>query len=310
MSEDFREVGKRVSNWGSWGADDTLGTLNHITDARRLAAVREVQTGAIFDLGIEVTKDGIQAGTGSRVNPSHLMSLTPLDFGHRADKMFVADDYVYMPLQSVTQWDGLGHVGYDDKLYNGFEAGTITTRNGSLTLSIHDVARKGVIGRGVLLDIARLKSVDRLPAGFAIGPDLLEAAEAAQGVRTGPGDILMVRTGWIRNWTEDRDVAGFWAGEPGLSLAAAEWLHAREIAAVAVDNWAVEVTQPDAGLAGSLPLHCVLIRDMGMTLGEIFDFEALAQACAAAGRWSCLLSAPPVKVVGGVGTPLTPIAML
>ncbi|WP_127600672.1 cyclase family protein [Nitratireductor alexandrii] len=310
MTEEFREVGKRLSNWGRWGSEDALGTLNHITDARRLAAVAEVRSGTIFDLGIEVTKDGIQAGTGSRVNPSHLMSLTPVDFAHRADRMFVADDYVYMPLQSVTQWDGLGHVGYDGLLYNGYESGTITTRNGSLALSIHEIARTGVVGRGVLLDIARLQGVDRLPAGFAIGPDLLDAAEKAQGVTAGPGDILMVRTGWIRNWTQDRDVAGFWAGEPGLSLETADWLHARDIAAVAVDNWAVEVTRPEMGLAGSLPLHCVLIRDVGMTLGEIFNFDALAEACAAEGRWSCLLSAPPVKVVGGVGTPLTPVAML
>lgn len=308
MSEDFRAVGRRLSNWGRWGKDDLVGTLNHIEPAHVAAAAKLARTGRIFDLGIEVAKDGIQTGTGSRANPTHLMSLTEVDFKHREDRMFVADDYIFMPLQSVTQWDGLGHVGYDGQLYNGHSADTVSTRSGSLALSVHQLAAKGIAGRGVLLDLARLAAVDRLEGGFFIGPEMLERAEAEQGVKVGRGDILLFRTGWLRHFTVDRDVAAFWKGEPGLNLDCAEWLHRREVAAVASDNWGIEAADPAAGF-GHLPVHCVLIRDMGMTLGEIFSLDALADDCANDGVWEFFLTAPPLKVVGGVGTPLTPLAI-
>lgn len=308
---DFREVGRRLSNWGRWGAHDRIGTLNHITPARVAAAAALVRRGAIFDLGIDIAKPGVQRAAGIRSNPVHLMNLTPLDsLDHMGGLkgVCVADDYIMMPLQSVTQWDGLGHVGYDAKLYNDINASSINTLHGSTELSIHLIARRGIAGRGVLLDITRLLDVDRLPAGAEISPDMLDEAAAKQNVRILPGDILLVRTGWIRHLLVDHQVEIYWKGEPGLTLQCAEWLHGHEIAAVASDNWGVETRNPAAG-TGGLPLHSVLIRDMGMTLGEIFNLEALAEDCQADGVWEFLLTAPPLKVVGGVGTPITPLAI-
>lgn len=304
----FREVGRKVSNWGRWGDDDRIGTLNHITPERRAAAARGVASGRLVNLGLPVAASGLQTGMAGRIDPVHLMSVTPGDLAADPNRMIAADDFIFMPLQSVTQWDGLAHVGYDGRLYNDVAAETITTGRGSTTLSIDQIAAGGVAGRGVLLDIARLRGVDRLAAGEPILPEDLEAAEKAQGVTVGAGDILLVRTGWLRCFTIDRDARRYWNGEPGLALDCAEWLHAREVAAVCSDNWGVEVAAPDLSEL-AVPLHCVAIRDMGMTLGEIFVLDELAEVCVETGRWSFLFTAPPLMVVGGVGSPITPLAM-
>jgi kynurenine formamidase len=303
--EDFRELGKRLSNWGRWGAEDERGTLNLITPDKLVAAAALVRKGAVFDLGIPFDDQGPQPG-GARINPVHLMSQTG-DTQVFPGGFRYADDYIFMPLQGASQWDALAHVYYDDQLYNGYPASDVTVV-GSFHDTIDRIA-KGVAGRGVLLDIARLRGVDWLPAGEVITPDDLEAAIAAQGgVAVGTGDILLFRTGWRRMFLEQKSAQDFMAGEPGLGQACCEWLHEREIAAVCSDNWAIEV------LPGEVPdvvlnVHMVLIRDMGMTLGEILDFEELAADCAADGVWEFFFCAPPLKVTRGVGSPINPLAM-
>ncbi len=149
--------------------------------------------------------------------------------------------------------------------------------------------------------------MERLPVETRIDPPFLNAVSSKQGVELRAGDILLVRTGWIRHISVDRDVEAYWRGEPGLALECAEWLHHRDVAAVAADNWGVEVVRPDR--VGGMPLHAVLIRDMGMTLGEIFNFEQLAEDCRKDHVWEFFFTAPPLKVVGGVGSPITPLAI-
>jgi kynurenine formamidase len=158
-----------------------------------------------------------------------------------------------------------------------------------------------------LLDIARLNGVARLAAGEAITSGMLEAAEEKQGVRVGAGDILLFRTGWLSHFTLDGDADAYWRGAPGIDLDCCRWLYDREVAAIASDNWGIESSPPDR--SGGQPVHPVLIRDMGMTLGEIFDLDALAADCASDGVWEFFLTAPPLRVVGGVGTPVTPLAI-
>lgn len=302
--EDFRELGKRLSNWGRWGNEDERGTLNLITPELLVAAAGLVRTGKVFDLGIPFDANGPQPG-GGRINPVHLMSQTG-DTQVFPGGFRYADDYIFMPLQGASQWDALAHVYYDDHLYNGFPARDVTVV-GAERCSIDRIA-KGVAGRGVLLDIARLRGVDWLEAGDVITPDDLEAAERAQGVEVGTGDILLFRTGWRRFFLESGSPDEFMAGEPGLGQDCCEWLHDREVAVVCSDNWAIEVLpgeDPDA----LLQVHMVLIRDMGMTLGEILDFEELAEDCAEDGVWEFLFCAPPLKVTNGVGSPINPLAM-
>jgi len=304
---DFRALGKKLRNWGRWGNNDRIGTLNFITPERLVAASREIRTGKLFDLGIPVNLQGIQLGV-VRTNPVHLMSITPLDLKGRDDGLFVADDYIFMPLQSVTQWDGLGHVGYDGLLYNNVPADSITTMGGSTVLSIDQIAVKGIAGRGVLLDLAMLRGVEMLGAEEVIMPGDLDAAEVRQNARVGPGDIVIIRTGWIRNFVVDHSPTAYWKGNPGLHYTCAEWLYDRQVAATASDNWMVEFAPANMEDL-TLPFHSIVIRDMGMTLGEIFDLEALAKDCAADGVWSFFFTAPPLKVTGGVGAAITPLAI-
>jgi kynurenine formamidase len=302
--DDFRTIGKQLSNWGRWGKDDERGTVNLITPERLVAAAQLVKQGKIFDLGIPMDADGPQPG-GGRINPVHLMSQTGA--GQLVPGGFqYADDYIFMPLQGSSQWDGLAHVFYDGQLYNGFPASDVTPA-GAAHNGIHHQA-KGIAGRGVLLDIAALKGVEWLEAGYAITPSDLDAAAQRQGVEVRSGDILLFRTGWRRKFLRDHDAKTFMAGEPGLGMACCRWLHDREVAVVASDNWAIEV------LPGEYPdvvlnVHMVLIRDMGMTLGEILDFEELAADCAADGVWEFFFCAPVLKFTNAVGAPINPLAM-
>ena len=302
--EDFRAVGRRLSNWGRWGPDDERGTVNLITPERLVAAAGLVRRGAVFDLGIPFDGNGPQPG-GGRINPIHLMSQTG-DTQVFPGGFKYADDYIFMPLQGATQWDALAHVYYDDQIYNGYPARDVSVV-GAAHDSIDKMA-KGIAGRGVLLDIARLKGVEWMQAGEVITPADLEAAEARQGVQVGSGDILVFRTGWRRKFLREANAAEFMAGEPGLGQDCAQWLHEREVAAVCSDNWAIEVLpgeDPDA----ILQVHMILIRDMGMTLGEILDLEELSADCEADGVWEFFFCAPPLKVTAGVGSPINPLAI-
>ena len=305
--ETFAELGRRLSNWGRWGPDDRRGTLNHVTPDRVLAARDCIRSGRVFELSLPLGRVGPQQGAG-RYNPIHTMTFLPGELDS-PDGLLVVDDQITMPLQCATQWDGLAHVGYDDRLYNDVPAAASVTARGGVRRNAIDETLPGMVGRGVLLDVARFRGVDWIGADDdPIGPEELDAAAAQQGVAVGPGDALLVRTGWrrkalVEGWSEQ------WiAVNPGLGLDCAEWLADREVAAVASDNWGIEV-QPSRTEGARLPLHCVLIRDLGMMLGEMFDLEALGADCAADGQWDFFFSAPPLRVVGGAGSPVGPIAV-
>lgn len=303
--EDFRALGKRLSNWGRWGADDERGTANLITAGHVVRAAGLIRRGVTFPLAIPFGPDGPQDGR-VRDNPVRLMKETGLDPQPNPGAFRYADDYVVMALQAASQWDALAHVHYDGRLYNDFPAATITAR-GAAHCSI-DRLSPGLTGRGVLLDIARLRGVDWLPIGTAIQPADLDAAAAAQGVEIRAGDILLVRTGWRLKFVTDADKRGFKAGEPGLGLACAAWLHEHDVAAVGSDNFAVEVL-PGEHPGEYMPFHMVAIRDMGMPLAEILDLEELAADCAADGRFDFFFTGTPLPFSGGVGSPVNPLAI-
>ncbi|MCA9844293.1 MAG: cyclase family protein [Dehalococcoidia bacterium] len=302
--EDFRAVGKRLSTWGKWGPEDEKGTVNFITPERLVEAAGLVRSGKIFDLGIPMDSNGPQVG-GNRINPVRLMSQT----GHGQDfpgGFHYADDYVFMPLQGSSQWDALAHVYYDDHLYNGFPSSAVGA-NGAERDSIDKLA-KGVAGRGVLLDIARLKGVEWLDAGTVIRPSDLDEAVRSQGVEVRSGDILLFRTGWRSMFKRDGNAAAFMAGEPGIGIECCDWLAEHEVAALCSDNWAIEVL-PGEDPSVAMPVHMVLIRDMGMTLGEILDFDELADDCSADGIWEFFFCCPPLKFTRAVGSPINPLAI-
>jgi kynurenine formamidase len=306
MMERVREIATRVSNWGRWGADDERGTLNLITPEKVRSAAACVKRGRVFSLGLPFGAEGPQIGQGGRVNPLHVMSALHLGYGPDPEGFRYNDDLVVMPLQCATQWDSLAHVYYGGKLYNGAPAASVTSL-GAARNSIDRIGA-GVISRGVLLDVARASGVPRLAPGTAIRPADLEKAEKAEGVRVESGDVLLVRTGHLSVFTADGDRVAYMRQMPGLGVECVEWLHRREVAAVATDTNAVEVI-PFEDPTTPLPVHLLCIRDMGLTLGEMFVLDELAEDCAGDGTWEFLFTAPALKVTGGVGSPLNPLAV-
>jgi kynurenine formamidase len=242
----------------------------------------------------------------SRINPVHTMTVMPEDGPIRGNG-FWADDTVHMSLQCATQWDALSHVGYDGYLYNGFPSSSITKNTGATRNGIHN-ASAHLIGRGVLLDIPRLKEVSMLPEGYEITIRDLEDATMAQKVEISTGDILLIRTGWYQQFELGKRSRYMQAPIPGVGISVCEWLHANQIAALASDTNAVEVL-PSKVDGVELPVHMLLIRDMGMMLGEMFNLEELALDCDRDGRWAFFLSALPLKFTNAVGSPLSPVAI-
>jgi kynurenine formamidase len=306
MHPGLTEIARRVSNWGRWGADDERGTVNFITPEVVQRAARCVRRGQVFSLGLELGEHGPQFGQAGRVNPLHIMTSTSNQMTPDPAGLRYADDVIVMPLQCATQWDSLAHVHYGGQLYNGHSVANVTP-SGAAKNGIDKMAA-GIVSRGVLLDVARLRGVESLGPGEVILPADLDAAERAQGVRVERGDVLLVRTGYIRVFTVYGERVFYMKQTPGLGVACVEWLHAHEIAAIATDTNMVEVWPPEDP-AVLFPLHALCIRDMGLTLGEMFDLEALAADCAGDGTWEFLFSAPPLRVAGGVGSPLNPLAV-
>jgi kynurenine formamidase len=314
MSEEIlRKLALQVRNWGRWGRDDEIGTLNYITPGTIADACRLVTAGKVFALGIPLQREGPQSGTRARFNPIHTMFRDggdqPRDAAAVAEMQGYggSDDWIVMPLQCVTQWDSLAHVFDSGKMYNGFDA-TLVTSSGAARNSI-DKTKNKIAGRGVLLDVARHKRVAHLPPGYAITVEDLEGTAAGEGVEVRSGDILLVRTGHMSTYLEK----GSWNHfdldpSPGVSVHVAPWLHARQVAAIASDNYAVEVRPSELPPFRS-PFHICAIPNMGLTLGEIFFLDELAADCAVDGRYAFLVVAPPLPVTNGVGTPINPYAM-
>lgn len=313
------EVGVRAEayrNWGRWGEDDALGTLNFIDAAKRLEAARLVTEGLTVSLGQEFNEDGPQKGWKKRNNPVHTMTGTGLDAernpGIHPHGIGGADDLIVMPLQCSTQWDGLGHIFDHGYAWNGRRAGDVVTTQGDQVTGIEHAAAV-IVSRGVLLDLGRhlRPETGELEDGYAITTEDLQACIASQGVSSavGRGDILLVRTGQLARVR--RQGWGDYAGgpAPGLSLTTAGWLHRSEIAAIATDTWGFEV-RPNEFHDSFQPLHQVVIPNMGLTVGEMWDLEGIGQACAERGRYEFLLSAQPLPITGAVGSPLNPIALL
>ncbi|MFW0794956.1 cyclase family protein [Gordonia sp. CPCC 205515] len=300
------------NNWGRWGAEDQRGTANFITPDVVAAAAGLIRSGRSVSLAIGL--DSFGPVHPSRPNVVHLFGYSGADYAAGTELAAAApgfqgaDDYIFMPLQGSTQWDGLAHVYGGDSMYNGFWMGNVEGFAGAKKCSI-SLLKNSLTSRGVLLDIPKFLGVDRCVPGVPITAAQLDQCAQEQGVEIRTGDILVLRTGHVPWFYSLADKSEFWAaGAPGLSMDTVDWIHQKEIAALAVDNIAVEV-EPSEQPGGVYPLHAKLIRDLGLTLGEVWWLEDLAAACAEEGRQEFFLTASPLNVTGGAGTPVNPIAI-
>ncbi|OKI63096.1 cyclase family protein [Streptomyces sp. MJM1172] len=306
MPAEFHDIAKRVNNWGRWGAADEMGTLNLITDEVVRAAAAEIRTGRRIPLALPLREDGVQVGMiPGRVNPLHTMvQINQELFG--PGTVACSDDAVTMGLQCATHWDALTHVSHSGKIYNGRPAGTITAH---ARAEFSGIEKAGpIVSRGVLLDVARAKGLDRLPGGHAVTPEDLAEAEEFGGVAVRAGDIVLVRTGQMQLYLAG-DKHGYGFPSPGLSVRTPQWFHARDVAAVANDTLTFEIFPPEIENLW-LPVHALDLVEMGMHQGQNWNLEKLSTACAEAGRHAFLLSAMPEPFVGAVGTPVSPVAVL
>jgi kynurenine formamidase len=302
------------TNWGRWGADDEVGALNHQTPAAVLAAAAEVRDGTTFSLALPLGAEGGDPVWPGRAPAQHAMTLDdgvyargeaePLAGGYR-----FADDTLTTALHGTTHCDALGHAWCGDELYNGFPAAS--TAGGLQRASVEPIARRGIVGRGVLLDLARHLGTASLAPGQAIGAETLEACAAAQGTELRSGDALLLRTGWIpRFYREGAEAFYRDFREPGLrySRELAEWFASREIASLVSDTFGNEVAEAErTGLYG--PVHIGLMHRLGIVLTELAWLEQLAEACQSDGRFSFLYVCAPLRIVGATGAPANPIAI-
>ena len=312
---DIQAAAARLRNWGRWGAEDEIGTLNFVRPEDVVAAARFVTKGKTMSLALPFDSKGPQGGKTNypalgRFNPIHVMTRTGTDaysgvLDHR--KIRASDDILILPLQCGTQWDGLGHIFYGDYMWNGYDCRTVTSA-GAQKCGIEQTREK-MVGRGVLLDIARMLGQPHLSDGFAITNDLLDAAERHCKVEVRRGDFLLVRTGQMEAKMASQNWDGYSGGDaPGLAFETLDWLHRKQVAAVATDTWGVEV-RPNEGDDATQPWHWIAIPIMGLSLGEIFYLAELARDCAEDGRYEFLFVAPALPITGAVGSPINPLAI-
>ncbi len=323
MPSAFTDLARRVSNWGRWGADDQLGTLNFIDAAARLRGVAAVHDGNAFPLGLPMSEsEGIQMGfIEGRVNPTRSMICVNNPLSPDPEWIASSEDVVTFAMQCATHWDGLAHVSYGagpdgGKLYNGYPASSVTEA-GTTKLGIHLIG--SLVSRGLLLDVARAKGLEVLDGGYPITPDDLDAACELGKLTVEPGDVLLVRTGQAAHLAlpgrpglagapPKRDLIAYTWPTPGLTLATTEWFHAKDVAAVATDTMVLEV-YPCEDKNLYLPVHLIHLVEMGMTQGQNWFLDELADACAADGRYEFLLDATPLPFTNGLGSPVNPVAL-
>jgi len=289
---------KELSNWGRWGKDDQLGTVNLITPATRKKAAALVKEGVSVSLARDTEKQT------AADNPKPFAQVMEATGAAPAAGQFSVDTYsvLYHGI-AHSHMDSLCHMFYDGKMYNGYSQNEVTTE-GAKKLAIN-VYKHGIFARGILLDIPRLKRVPYLEPRTPIYPEDLDAWEKEAGVRVGAGDVVFLRTGrWARRaalgpWNAGAECAGMFASCAG-------WLRKRDVAMVGSD--AATDVMPSRVPGVRQPMHQLLLVAMGTPIFDNMDPEAVAEACASRKRWEFLLTAAPISVTGGTGSPLNPIA--
>jgi len=289
---EFDTLFQQVKNWGRWGKDDQLGSANLVTAAKRKQAVALVKDGTTVSLAHNVLTEKAEDNS----NPFEHTMLR----GNNMDRYAVSyHGYAHSHV------DALCHILYKDQTYNGYARADVNTEKGCTKLGI-DNLKNGVVTRGILVDIPRLRNLPYLEPGTAIYVEDLEAWEKKSGVKITSGDAVLLRTGrWAR-----REKLGPWnvgQSAAGLHASVAPWIKARGVAFLGSD--AAEDVTPSMVEGVTLPIHTLMITGLGMNLLDNQDLEALGDTAARLNRWEFMLTIAPVPVTGGTGFPLNAIAM-
>jgi kynurenine formamidase len=294
---DVDRLMKELSNWGRWGKDDQIGTLNLITPAKRKSAAALVHEGVSVSLARDTEKDK------AIDNPDPFQQKMNWT-GANSPGQFSLDTYtVLYHGYAHTHMDALCHMFYQGKMFNGISQQTVTD-SGAQQLAILNV-KNGIFTRGILIDIPALKGLKYLEPRTPIYSEDLDTWEKKTGVKVGSGDVVFFRTGrWARRaekgpWDVGKESAG-------LHTSCMKWLHQRDVAMVGSD---VGMDLSPSGVEGVVqPIHQLLLVSMGTMIFDNCDLEALSQATAKRQRWDFLLTASPLAVKNGTGSPLNPIA--
>jgi kynurenine formamidase len=300
---------KTQSNWGRWGAEDELGTINLITPAKRAAAARLVRDGVAVTGARPIVTD-ITPDTTFQVMRFMVDSGEGRDTAS-AERLWArrgAGEFIGMVFHgyTVTHIDTPAHFFWEGKLYNGRSCNLITSREGA-TVEAVELLHDGVVSRGVLLDVARTRGVRWLEPGEGVMPEDLEAAERAAGVRVEAGDILVVRTGYYARRLAEGPAHPLHAGSPGPHAALLPWLKERGVAVWGSDTHN-DVTPTPYPALGS-PFHIGALVGLGLWLIDNMNLEDIATACADRGRWEFMLTLAPLRLRNVTGSPVNPIAL-
>ncbi|MCC7105371.1 MAG: cyclase family protein [Chloroflexi bacterium] len=294
---------QQLSNWGRWGEDDEIGTLNLITSTKRLEAVATVRDGISVGCARPIVHEG----------PRPDVQWPPLHYMIRSGESpstgpaSAATDFIGLVFHGLTvsHVDTWSHQFWDGMMYNNRPRSLVTTEQGSTACSV-EAMKDGIVTRGVLLDITDVKGKPYMDASEPIFPEDLEAAEQAQGVRIGEGDAMIFRTGWYRRRVEVGPYP-VWAHRPGLHAACLPWLRERGVAIVGAD--ASHDVTPSGYELLPMPVHTVSLVAMGLPLLDSLQLEDLKATCVQRGRWEFMLVVAPLRIRYGTGSPANPIAV-
>jgi kynurenine formamidase len=311
---DRAEMPPKPHNWGRWGEDDQLGALNLLTGDVVRAGAASVRHGTVLSLSLPIkgsTSSGIAETVPhlkGRPLPQHFMSVDGADYEAwvklPAGGRGIADDALMIsPHGTATHMDALCHMWTGKQIYNGHASSRIRSY-GATRCGMESVP--GIATRGVLFDAPAFRGVDVLAPDDRISAADLETMSQRMGLTIGQGDAVVIRTGWPTVYAESPE--RYWGGEPGLSSDAAYWLAARDIALVASDNSAISGLNAEGRADETLDddIHMIFLWRHGIYLIEMLWLEELARA----GQSSFLFVVAPLKIVGGTGSPVNPLAVL
>jgi kynurenine formamidase len=318
MAVDVLAYMETLSNWGRWGPQDRLGTLNLVTPACRRAAAALVSEG----VSVSCAHD-IDPSVMDRIHQFHrylVMSGEGLADEHRVPHMVggtsdqrwsPSREYIGMVFHGplVTHVDAPSHMSWDRRIYNGYPAERVNSISGAIDLPVSAMA-DGVLTRGVLLDVAGSRQVAALDPGSAVEPEELMELESAQRSAVRPGDVVFLRTGGGFPESSDGSSAPWnWQeGKSGWSAACLEWLHRRDVAMIGHDGSNDVAPSGYASVGMPAPIHVVSLVAMGLWLIDNVALEALADTCRRLQRWEFMVSISALRIAGGTGSPVNPIA--